>query len=1257
MKAHFSPVLVNYFLAMFLAIPGFAAPQEGSTNPVRSKTDLPSESSLPGQSFQNLPDESSLPNQLSLSSATTEGHDSVIQADKELPAENDLPATWSGSETAIELPLTELPSTELPTTEPLPTESLPIDPLLQLANLENAQQLNLDQNHAWLTLKMGGPTAPLKALKFTGDSKHILAGGDDKALHIWSLVDDSSGTPIWTYASPVLWQVQRGTRGAIRAIDVNADQIAFGGVGASGLIGEIIVVNPADLRFQNSLFDIEHGPNAEISSLAIDEAGRISSLDIEGRIVTWNRDPLSGQWRMKSLRQPDYELFDPATAARLRGMRLGGGALATSQNGYLVYPEPVAPIRPEEPVPLWNLVRRSPDNDEKQVLQSAESHKGGVTSIGMSSDGNRIASTDFTTSGWVFLWDLASRQTAATFKVNAQVRTISMSRTGRLLMIGTANAGQDASGPAKVSIWQWGADGKFKSLASWEHEHDIQAGDISPNEKWIAYTTDSSIFVRPINALDGDATVLQGAVFQPVNAAFSERADDDYRILISSSDSTNSRKQLVFETQPPRLADLDKAEQDVWVKSNPFPDRWKLSVDDDGKGLIKWFVSIDGKRHCQIPVDNNTDGEITCECWVVDPQNTNLPQAIIVGTSKRDHLYVFRVVDSGEAQLIRQFRGHVAPVASVGVSCDKRFLLSSSRDGTVRIWKLEDALSDQTSKHANRWGADFQIDNEKLVVKSLIGDGPLYFRGVRPGDVINKLSWNNQEGTIQSLQNPQEMLDKLGTSDWRQIFIFEYSRHDNRQPDFILNAAWQPIASLVVGVDREWAYWSPYGYYDASFNGHKLFGWQVNRGIDSPPEFFRASEMKHELEKPELMENLLVAGNIEDAFLALNRQVPANLEDRVAAENRLRPRIEIQAPAANSLVSEGEARIEAVIELPSGIDLARPKAFANGVPATELKLESSADDGSRQRQVYSWKARLPNEKNIRVQVFAATQYGSADVAHVDVTRNVTESSMKPRLFLIGAGINQYDDGQIPQLEFAVNNVTAIKDVIASPDNRLYETEAALLTNQSVSRSLWSVATGSFLDRLRKEARPDDLLVVFLSGHGFRDRASEQYFYVTSATRHSDLLGRRYSDCISLEDFGKFSEIPCRKIVILDTCHSGAVQPLSQSNLKTIVRALENDLIFTLTASEGNEEAFESTEQQMSYFSATMLQALRGEADKQIHGGNENGSVDFSEVVRYVKEAVPRQINRLGHRQYPTAAPAELFGFAEIPMTSVGILQK
>ena len=60
-----------------------------------------------------------------------------------------------------------------------------------------------------------------------------------------------------------------------------------------------------------------------------------------------------------------------------------------------------------------------------------------------------------------------------------------------------------------------------------------------------------------------------------------------------------------------------------------------------------------------------------------------------------------------------------------------------------------------------------------------------------------------------------------------------------------------------------------------------------------------------------------------------------------------------------------------------------------------------------------------------------------------------------------------------------------------------------------------------------------------------------------------------------------------------------------------------------------------------------------EGNDVLNGGNGNGRVEFSEVAGYVKNNVPLQINRLGHRQYPTAAPIELLDFARIPMTLAG----
>ncbi len=1186
--------------------------------------ELPGENQLPSRKLpqRSLPDESHLAGSYS----GDEGQPSSDPVSRELPPESELPPTSAGEHAP-------------------PT-----------AVAAEGESLQLDGQRPWLRLDAGGPTAPQYCVRFTADSRQLVSGGDDKELHVWRLVDRDAETE-WIYQGRLPWQVQRGTRGAIRAIAATPDAIAFGGIGASDLIGEIALYNSADIRFSRTLFDSASGHRRQIAGMAADGAGRLVSLDGEGRVLLWERNAETGQWSPTTLRPDDTGKLGATAAERLIEWRLRAGAIAASESGDVVYAELAGAFQAtrENPWPQWKLIRRNMQSGEETDLSVVDAasrrtlfHAAAVTSIGVSGDGKRIVSADLTDAGRVFIWDLARNQAGTTFAVNAPVRSVSVSPSGRLLLIATARR---ESGTARILLWRWDENGKFETLGSWNSAEHVMSACISPDENWVAYTAGNQIVVRSLSELDAEPVELASGAMIPGDVAFAA-VGDDYQFRISDGTGGESQKK-VFEPKRLRLTNARAEGGEEWIAANPFPQRWKVVTEKDAlQGTEQWYAEIDGARRCRIPLDINLDGQITCSSWIARTDRPDLPAAIVVGTNKRHQLYVFRIVDSGDCPLVRQFRGHEASVNSVGVSRDHRLLVSSSLDGTARVWKLDGALDKKPADELlNRWGARFRVDDRRLVVEDVIDDGPLYFRGVRSGDVIDKLDWTNPLGDAKSSSEPEEMLTALESDDWRRLVWFRYSRRGAEQPEFVLYGAWQPVASLVATRDQEWAWWTPYGYYDASFNGHKLFGWQINRGIENPPDYFRAAEMKNELERPELMEKLLSASGIEEAFRQARLNTPSNLTDRLAAETRLRPRIELLEPAPASVMNDRTATIRARIEVADGVDLVPPRAFANGVPAGRAKLESTREENGKTSRVYSWQAALPGEREIRIHVLASTEFGSGDAAHVDVRQEEIDPSPNPRLFLIAAGVNQYADRGIPRLDYAVNNATVITRTLAGSGKSLYAPDSSLLANQNVNRPLWSVATRTMLERLRIDAGPDDLLVFFLSGHGVRDPRSHEYYYVTAAARQMDLQARRYADCISLEDFAMFADVPCRKLVILDTCHSGAVQPLRQSDLKAVVRALENDFFFTLTASEGNEPAFESSEERLGYFTASLVEALGGLADERAHGGNSDGRVDLAEAVRYVRATVPMRMSGVGLRQYPTASPNELLPFARIPLTT------
>ena len=199
--------------------------------------------------------------------------------------------------------------------------------------------------------------------------------------------------------------------------------------------------------------------------------------------------------------------------------------------------------------------------------------------------------------------------------------------------------------------------------------------------------------------------------------------------------------------------------------------------------------------------------------------------------------------------------------------------------------------------------------------------------------------------------------------------------------------------------------------------------------------------------------------------------------------------------------------------------------------------------------------------------------------------------------------------------------------------------------------MWSLITAGYAERLRQEATPDDLLVFFLSGHGVRDEQTDRYFFVSANAKYDDLKSQRFADCLSFADFAAFADVPCRKLVVLDTCHSGAVQqPLRQQDLKAALRALQDDVVFTMTASEGSQEAAEEQSQQLGRFTARLVEALQGAADDATRGGDANGSVTLREASSYVRATVAADSARDQQPQHPTAGPIDLLEFADFPLT-------
>jgi uncharacterized caspase-like protein len=260
------------------------------------------------------------------------------------------------------------------------------------------------------------------------------------------------------------------------------------------------------------------------------------------------------------------------------------------------------------------------------------------------------------------------------------------------------------------------------------------------------------------------------------------------------------------------------------------------------------------------------------------------------------------------------------------------------------------------------------------------------------------------------------------------------------------------------------------------------------------------------------------------------------------------------------------------------------------------------------------------------------------------------------------GIDNFEDKRIPALHYSVKDSRDFVDFLKDPQGgRFDSTHIEHLENEKAT--LVGIREG--LGRLRASAQPDDLVVLYLSGHGSpRDRDPNGVSYILTHDTNLDDSATLYATSLQMIDLVQQlnREIKARHVVlILDTCFSGdAITGLGsrESSLgsKGIAPVWPNDppadapasLSFSealqnlkigygravITASRANEASWESPTLQNGYFTHFLLEVLR-----ESHG---NESLDhlFSRVRTVVSSRVRTD---LGASQNPSFEFSESAG--------------
>lgn len=1075
-------------------------------------------------------------------------------------------------------------------------------------------------------LRITDPTASVMSLAFTADSRRLCTAGLDKAVHVWSL--SALGRDLrrtFLRERTIRWQVARGLRGSLYSIAVSpADGLlAMGGYGAMGSTGEILIVNPVTGKLQKALSQHLQA----ISNLQFSPDGRwLLSTDLSGETTLWTR----ATWDSANLVPADVENYGEDTAKRIRPQAELRTASFVGSKRLIV---PVWDSFTSKGTARWKLqLHQMPFEDEGSKLDTF--HYGTVTALAGTKDGKTFASADL--AGQCFLWKMGATPKPTPLDTGSVVRSMTFTPDGEKLLIGTAAFGK----PAQVQIWDVGTRKKVKSIAVSNH---VTACTVSPDGQYFAYTGAKNHGIT-LASLDGSKPnrELRGKGRPIYNVAFAAE-EPFYRIAYGSKFGEqvkfNAYGPLTQSYDPEQLELAPKFDDDpnAWLAHDWAAGDWSARLQSDGtlqlyQGKVaKGVVSFDAR----------IDGRIRCYTFVPDAQGK--PIAIAVGLDRRNGVYVLGLSQKGNCPIWRYFRGHSDWVTSVGASKDGRYLVSGSVDQTVRIWSLKDL---QEGKNLfGSWGAKTNVVGQELVVNELQEAGPLFYKGVRTGDVITEIRWVS--GTeVKSADTPASITRQLAQLPWGTQVAFETNRGRKERPPFQLLAAWPPLATLYARPDREWALWTPSGFYDASANGHRMFGWQINRGLEQLPDHYRADQFRKRLERPDVLRHLMAEGSIPAAFRKALEPPPEEPQEVLIQQIAAAPKVEIQNPDAGTSLARPRARLTATVRVPKKSTLKVVRAYANGVPGTnQIVVQRVPTDDDAEEITYQWDMNLPADNEHLMQVFVETDAPVAAFDEVVVAHPKPQwPKQRPKLYVLAVGVNNYRDPRIQPLNYSEADAKAMVEALQQSATEYEVVSPQLLLDEEVTAENWTRSFRKLSQQLRKQATPNDLLVFFLAGHGFLGGQPKQYYFAPYDLNIENFQKDIYENCISWNDFTALADVPCRKVAFLDTCHSGAIQPLRARNLKSALRTLQEDVIFTLAASAGHEKAAENPAWEHGAFTASILEAFNGAADR-----SKDQQISLVEVVEYTKNRVAELTN---DRQHPTMAPSELIPYANLRLVSV-----
>jgi len=404
------------------------------------------------------------------------------------------------------------------------------------------------------------------------------------------------------------------------------------------------------------------------------------------------------------------------------------------------------------------------------------------------------------------------------------------------------------------------------------------------------------------------------------------------------------------------------------------------------------------------------------------------------------------------------------------------------------------------------------------------------------------------------------------------------------------------LGTIVNGATGEWATVVPQGFVDCSLGARRLLGWQLGDSV-YPFEQFAAK-----YRRPDLVRRALAGEDISAERALSGADIPPTTvflsPEYGAAVNAASVKVEIEAAGARPI-----EHVELVVD-------GRP------IPE-ELAATAKTETLEANHTVTSFDLPLPRyQRRLRLQAIAHDSEGLQS-APAEVTVAV-EGAPPPTtvLYALSVGVSVYRNEEWNNLKYADKDAESFARVAGEGAAR------KVLLNENATASNVRFA----LEEMKASVTEDDIVAIFLAGHGTVDGAGNYYMLL-----HDSDVADLENTALPWDDFvAALKSIRAKLVMVFaDTCHSGSIT--GQESVNTLIDRLNRRAgVVVFTASRGDEASIEREDWGHGAFTKALLEGFGGAADTY----PKDKQVSLAELRDYVIQRVEELTSGRQHPYLP-----------------------